>query len=304
MQLDHFDVLDEGTLEELAPEAPVAEGQELELKLVEVGLHDAGAGVGTLDGLAICRRRRPRSSSARRSRCAIERVLDGTPTRRSSTGAAAPSRADHGGGPGREADAQAAERKAAAGEAEAVAEAEEARGRGRGGAVVAEAGARGGAGGGRGRARGDAEEGDAPRLARRPRPQEEAGAAAAASADGQEASAGEPASEPKPEPEPAADGNGKAPKIHGARPGARAGSPSRRRSPRDGGEPAGGRGEIRPSRAARRAAAPAADATGARRSRRPRGGPAEGELRGLTAARLPVPAGPCPRFPRLWPTRS
>jgi ribonuclease G len=53
--LDHFLVLAEGRREELAPAAPpVAEGAKIELKLVEVGLHDVDAGVGKLDGLNIC----------------------------------------------------------------------------------------------------------------------------------------------------------------------------------------------------------------------------------------------------------
>jgi len=52
--LDHFLVLAEGKREELAPAAPVAEGAKIELKLVEVGLHDADAGVGKLEGLDIC----------------------------------------------------------------------------------------------------------------------------------------------------------------------------------------------------------------------------------------------------------
>ena len=52
--LDHFLVLAEGKREELAPAAPVAEGAKVELKLVEVGLHDADAGVGKLEGLDIC----------------------------------------------------------------------------------------------------------------------------------------------------------------------------------------------------------------------------------------------------------
>ena len=52
--LDHFLVLAEGKREELAPAAPVAEGAKIEVKLVEVGLHDAEAGVGKLDGLDVC----------------------------------------------------------------------------------------------------------------------------------------------------------------------------------------------------------------------------------------------------------
>jgi ribonuclease G len=50
--LDHFHVLEQGTLEKVVPPLPVDVGQELELKLGEVGLHDplAGAGkVGDLD---------------------------------------------------------------------------------------------------------------------------------------------------------------------------------------------------------------------------------------------------------------
>jgi len=53
LHLDHFAVLGQGTVEELAPEAPVAEDAELQLELVEVGLHDAGAGIGKLDGYSI-----------------------------------------------------------------------------------------------------------------------------------------------------------------------------------------------------------------------------------------------------------
>jgi ribonuclease G len=48
---DHFVVLDEGTLEKLAPaDAPVDEGQTVEVKLVEVARHTAAAAVAKLDG--------------------------------------------------------------------------------------------------------------------------------------------------------------------------------------------------------------------------------------------------------------
>ena len=50
---DHFEVLGQGKLETLAPEAPVEEGATLELKLVEVGLHDGGAAAGKVDGYEI-----------------------------------------------------------------------------------------------------------------------------------------------------------------------------------------------------------------------------------------------------------
>ncbi|GIU94117.1 MAG: hypothetical protein KatS3mg012_0574 [Gaiellaceae bacterium] len=51
--LDHVQVLEQGKVDALRPESPVEEGATLELKLVEVGLHDAAAGVGKLDGAEI-----------------------------------------------------------------------------------------------------------------------------------------------------------------------------------------------------------------------------------------------------------
>jgi ribonuclease G len=51
--IDSLTVMAEGQPEELAPQAPVAEGAELDLPLGEVGLHDARAGVGKLDGYEI-----------------------------------------------------------------------------------------------------------------------------------------------------------------------------------------------------------------------------------------------------------
>jgi ribonuclease G len=53
VHLDHFRVLDRGDVARIAPEAPVEAGQELELKLGEVGLHDPHAGVGKLDGFDV-----------------------------------------------------------------------------------------------------------------------------------------------------------------------------------------------------------------------------------------------------------
>ena len=50
VHLDHFEVLAQGKLETMRPSAPVEEGGSVELKLVEVGLHDPTAGVGKLDG--------------------------------------------------------------------------------------------------------------------------------------------------------------------------------------------------------------------------------------------------------------
>jgi ribonuclease G len=74
---DHFEVLGKGTIEKLAPKAPVEEGAELELKLVEVGLHDVSAGVGKVDGYTICVGDAS-SLVGKKAKVRIERVLDGT----------------------------------------------------------------------------------------------------------------------------------------------------------------------------------------------------------------------------------
>ncbi len=74
---DHFAVLEEGTLEKLTPKAPVEEGAELEVKLVEVGLYDPNAAVAKLDGLAVvvagAAKLVGKTVNAR-----VNRVLDGT----------------------------------------------------------------------------------------------------------------------------------------------------------------------------------------------------------------------------------
>ncbi len=74
---DHFAVLDEGTVEKLAPEAPVTEGQEIELKLVEVGLHDPAAGVAKLDGYVVSVGGAAKLVG-KKVKARIERVFDGT----------------------------------------------------------------------------------------------------------------------------------------------------------------------------------------------------------------------------------
>jgi ribonuclease G len=51
--LDHFKVLDQGTLEKVAPKLPVDVGQEVDVKLVEIGLHDPHAGVGKVEDVDI-----------------------------------------------------------------------------------------------------------------------------------------------------------------------------------------------------------------------------------------------------------
>jgi ribonuclease G len=74
---DHFLVLAEGKLADLAPEAPVAEGAEVELKLVEVALHDVNAAVGKVDGLDVCVGGAA-GLVGKKTKVRIERVLDGT----------------------------------------------------------------------------------------------------------------------------------------------------------------------------------------------------------------------------------
>jgi ribonuclease G len=78
VSVGHFEVLGKGTLESLdGKPAPVAEGKQLELKLVEVGKHDVNAGVGKLDGLTISV-----GGAAplvgKKAKVRIERVLNGT----------------------------------------------------------------------------------------------------------------------------------------------------------------------------------------------------------------------------------
>jgi ribonuclease G len=74
--LDHFVVLAEGKLADLAPAAPVEEGRETMIQLVEVDRYDAAAAVGRLDGLEVVV-----AGAAplvgKRLKARIERVLDG-----------------------------------------------------------------------------------------------------------------------------------------------------------------------------------------------------------------------------------
>ena len=74
---DHFNVLDKGPLAKLQPQAAVEEGQELELKLVEVGLYDPEAGVGKLDGLDVAVAGAAKLVG-KKVRVRVERVLNGT----------------------------------------------------------------------------------------------------------------------------------------------------------------------------------------------------------------------------------
>src|SRR5205823_1834143 len=76
--LDHFLVLEEGSIAKLAPaDTAVEEGAELELKLVEVGRHDVGAAVGKVDGLDVCVGNAS-GLIGKKVKVRIERVLQGT----------------------------------------------------------------------------------------------------------------------------------------------------------------------------------------------------------------------------------
>jgi ribonuclease G len=74
--LDHFVVLSEGKLADLAPPAPVGEEAETMLQLVEVDRYDAAAAVGKLDGLDLVVADAA-SLVGKRVKVRVERVLDG-----------------------------------------------------------------------------------------------------------------------------------------------------------------------------------------------------------------------------------
>ena len=74
--LDHFVVLSEGKLADLAPPAPVGEDAEVMLQLVEVDRYDGAAAVGKLDGLDVVVADAA-SLVGKRVKVRVERVLDG-----------------------------------------------------------------------------------------------------------------------------------------------------------------------------------------------------------------------------------
>jgi predicted RNA-binding protein with TRAM domain len=76
MHVDHFVVLAEGKLVDLAPKAPVEEGAELQLELVEVDRHDGGSAVGKVEGFDVCVAEAA-SLVGKRVKVRVERVLDG-----------------------------------------------------------------------------------------------------------------------------------------------------------------------------------------------------------------------------------
>jgi ribonuclease G len=73
---DHFVVLGEGKLADVAPESPVAEGAELQVELVEVDRHDAAAGVAHVDGIDVCVGHAA-ELVGKKVKVTVERVLDG-----------------------------------------------------------------------------------------------------------------------------------------------------------------------------------------------------------------------------------
>jgi ribonuclease G len=77
VHLDHVEVVEQGKLDALKPAAPVEEGQTVQLKLVEVGLLDAGAGVGKLDGYDVVVAGAAKLVGKKVS-ASVGRVLDGT----------------------------------------------------------------------------------------------------------------------------------------------------------------------------------------------------------------------------------
>ena len=77
VELDHFKVLAEGKLAELAPQGPVTEGQELRVELVEVGLHDVDAATAKHDGYTVSVAHAAKLVG-KKLKVRIDRVLDGT----------------------------------------------------------------------------------------------------------------------------------------------------------------------------------------------------------------------------------
>jgi ribonuclease G len=74
---EHFELVERGPVARLQPEAPLEEGEERQVKLVEVGLHDRTAGVGKVGEFPIC----VAGAAAlvgKRVKVRITRVLDGT----------------------------------------------------------------------------------------------------------------------------------------------------------------------------------------------------------------------------------
>ena len=74
---DFFEMLDQGTLEKLQGDLPVAEGAELQIKLVEVSKHDVNAAMGTRDDYTVCVGDAA-TMVGKSVKVRVERFLDGT----------------------------------------------------------------------------------------------------------------------------------------------------------------------------------------------------------------------------------
>jgi len=74
---DHAAVLAEGKLADLQPDSPLAEGSQIELKLVELDKHDAGSAVGKLDGIDVVVGAAAKLVG-KKAKVRIDRVLEGT----------------------------------------------------------------------------------------------------------------------------------------------------------------------------------------------------------------------------------
>jgi ribonuclease G len=75
--LDHFTVVRQGKRADMLPEAPFAEGEEVELRLGEVGLRDVHSAVGELDGYEVNVADAARLVG-KKVRVRLERILDGS----------------------------------------------------------------------------------------------------------------------------------------------------------------------------------------------------------------------------------
>jgi len=73
---DHAAVLAEGKLVDLQPPAPIAEGTEVDVKLLELDKHDAGSAVGKLDGVDVVVGGAAKLVG-KKAKVRVERVLDG-----------------------------------------------------------------------------------------------------------------------------------------------------------------------------------------------------------------------------------
>ncbi|MDQ3893590.1 MAG: Rne/Rng family ribonuclease, partial [Actinomycetota bacterium] len=77
VRYDHLVVLARGKRDDLIRDAPVAEGQEVELRLVEIGRHDSGSGVGKVDGYDVAVTRAAKLVG-KKVKVRVDRVVDGT----------------------------------------------------------------------------------------------------------------------------------------------------------------------------------------------------------------------------------